>query len=321
MGTRITFQNNSYPCGDESVLDRLLKAGVFIPHSCKSGLCQACEMKLIEGEVPQKSTAGLSDHKIQAKHFLACQCFPEQDLKISLVDENTQCIEVTVIDKVKVNRSIIKLVLEPKETVNYLAGQYLRLYQTERECRCYSIASNPDQEDFIELHIQIIANGKVSNWIAEEVMVGDTLRISEAMGSCIYPDHNTASTLFVASNSGLAPIYGMIKKALSQGDQQPLHLMHGITHEKDKYLVAELTALQQLHHNLTVDWFDYSQIKEEKHRSFIHFALTRIPSPQDWKVYFCGHPELVSYGKKQFFLKGVSMKNLYSDAFLPSKVN
>jgi ferredoxin-NADP reductase len=319
--TTVTYQNKQYQCGNGSLLDSLLEQGVSIPFSCKSGLCQACEMKVLEGVVPTKAQVGLPENKIQAKHFLACQCFPEDNLVIASLDGETQNSRATLIDKVRVNRSIVKLILRPEKTFSYLAGQYIRLYQSKNEFRCYSIASNPDSDRDIELHIQVIANGKVSPWLANDVGIGEHIELSEAMGTCIYPDKNTHPTLFIASNSGLAPIYGMLKKALFQGDKQEFRLYHGVTDERDKYLVDELTHLSHQFENLSINWFDYSLVTDNKQQSFIHFALSELTAPQDWKVYFCGSPDMVSYGKKQSFLKGVSMKNLFSDSFIPSKTN
>lgn len=317
----VTYQSKQYQCGNGSLLDNLLEQGASIPFSCKSGLCQACEMKVLEGVVPAKAQVGLSENKIHAKHFLACQCFPEESLVIASLDGEVRNTRVTLIDRVQVNRSIVKLVLRPEEEFDYQAGQYIRLYQSKNEFRCYSIASNPDSEKDIELHIQIINNGKLSPWLANHVAMGEQIEISEAMGTCIYPDKNTHPTLFIASNSGLAPIYGMIKKALFQGDKQEFKLYHGVTQESDKYLVNELTLLSHQFNNLNVNWFDYSLVNDNKHQSFIHYALSELVSPQDWKVYFCGNPDMVTYGKKQSFLKGVSMKNLFSDSFVPSKTN
>ncbi|MBU6468232.1 MAG: 2Fe-2S iron-sulfur cluster binding domain-containing protein [Betaproteobacteria bacterium] len=317
----ITFDGKSYPGGNESVLESLTKAGLFIPHSCKSGLCQACEMRLMEGQIPNQGYKGLTDNKIQANHFLACQCIPTQDISIATLDGEVKNISTTLIHRIQVSQSIFKLVLEPKKTLSYCAGQYLRVYHSKNDFRCYSIASNPDLEETIELHIQVIPSGKVSNWLVKEVKIGEQIEVSEAMGSCIYPNNNMSPTLFIASNSGLAPIYGMLKKALYQGDKQVFHLVHGVTSEKDKYLTEELRELKNAYPNLKITWFDYSLVETNKQKVFIDTALSQINSPQDWKVYFCGHPDMVAYGKKQSFLKGVSMKNLYSDAFVPSKVN
>ena len=44
--------------------------------------------------------------------------------------------------------------------------------------------------------------------------------------------------------------------------------------------------------------------------------FTQFPKLSAWRAYVCGHPELVVSLKKKLFLKGVSLKNIFSDAFI-----
>jgi NAD(P)H-flavin reductase len=47
-------------------------------------------------------------------------------------------------------------------------------------------------------------------------------------------------------------------------------------------------------------------------------ALSGIPDLKDWRVFLCGHPEMVNQMKKQAFLKGAAIADIYADAFLIS---
>jgi hypothetical protein len=37
---------------------------------------------------------------------------------------------------------------------------------------------------------------------------------------------------------------------------------------------------------------------------------------QGWRVFLCGHPDMVSSMKMEAFMQGVSMKDIYTDAFV-----
>ena len=41
-----------------------------------------------------------------------------------------------------------------------------------------------------------------------------------------------------------------------------------------------------------------------------------VPKPSGWKTYLCGDPELVTKLRKQIFLAGCRMNDIYSDPFL-----
>ncbi len=44
-------------------------------------------------------------------------------------------------------------------------------------------------------------------------------------------------------------------------------------------------------------------------------ALASFADLKDWRVFLCGHPEMVNQMKRMTFLKGASMKDIYADAF------
>ena len=44
-------------------------------------------------------------------------------------------------------------------------------------------------------------------------------------------------------------------------------------------------------------------------------AMTKLSSLKDWRVYLCGHPDMVHQAKRQAFLQGAAFQNIYADAF------
>ena len=44
-------------------------------------------------------------------------------------------------------------------------------------------------------------------------------------------------------------------------------------------------------------------------------ALARIENLKGWRVYLCGHPEMVNQTKRIAYLKGASLSDIYADAF------
>jgi len=47
-------------------------------------------------------------------------------------------------------------------------------------------------------------------------------------------------------------------------------------------------------------------------------VANHIPELDGWRGFVCGDPALVQSLKRQLFLSGIAMRDIYADAFLPS---
>jgi len=64
----------------ETVLDSALENDIDLPYSCQSGVCTACQGKLISGSVDMEVSDGLSDEEISDGYILCCQSRPTSDM-------------------------------------------------------------------------------------------------------------------------------------------------------------------------------------------------------------------------------------------------
>jgi len=74
-----TYQGNT----KESLLEQGESAGLILPSSCRGGSCGSCKAKLINGEVKQSSTDGLSVAEQQQGYILLCSCYALTDVELS----------------------------------------------------------------------------------------------------------------------------------------------------------------------------------------------------------------------------------------------
>jgi NAD(P)H-flavin reductase len=49
-------------------------------------------------------------------------------------------------------------------------------------------------------------------------------------------------------------------------------------------------------------------------------ALASLPDLKGWRIFLCGHPEMVNQMKKMTFLKGAASADIYADAFLVTPI-
>ena len=219
---------------------------------------------------------------------------------------------------------VIELKIKTTEPYKYNPGQYVSLWKDENLGRSYSLASLPENGGDLIFHIRLIPDGQFSGWVHNDLQVGDTLFVQGPAGDCFYtsgkPEQNL---LLIGTGTGLAPLYGIIHDALQQGHTGEIHLFHGALNPSGLYLTEELTNLAQQHSN--VKYHPCVMTAEENMSSNItegdinDIALEIVPKPSGWKSFLCGDEDLVNKLRKQIFLAGSSMNDIYSDPFIPSK--
>src|SRR5665647_726588 len=248
--SKVIYGGQSYECGVNSVLDCLTAQGVPVPSSCHSGVCQTCLMRAVDGEVPEKAKAGLKPTLAAQNYFMACSCYPEQDIEVVLPDAGMGRLVANVTSVEYLNADILGIRLKPSRSFEYKAGQFINLFKDETTARCYSLASVPALGDEMFLNVRKVPSGLVSGWVFASLKAGDEITISEASGDCFYvPGNPEQNILLIATGSGLAPLYGIIRDALLNGHQGKLSLYHGSYDTGGFYLVEELRKLAQTHTN------------------------------------------------------------------------
>jgi NAD(P)H-flavin reductase/ferredoxin len=315
----LTFEEHDFTCQPgETVLDTLLRGNCDIPNGCQQGVCQSCLMRSLDNAPPASAQVGLKDTLQQQNYFLACLCRPEQNMTIHLPNQQGIWIQANVVKKHLLSPDILRLVLEYETEFNFFAGQFIKLKRPDGLIRSYSIANIPHHENILELHIRRLPDGQFSTWVHDELEIGMELKISQAQGSCHYlPGRAEQPLLLVGTGSGLAPLWGIVTDALVKGHSGPIHLFHGSRDLDGLYLRDEMREMAMEFENfqytpcLSGDTIaaDYAQGRAHD------VALSSVQSFKGWRVYLCGHPEMVNHTKKMAYLKGASMSDIYADAF------
>lgn len=303
----------------ESVLDCLLRSGVAVPHSCKAGACQSCLMKAGSNSGLESAQAGLKDTLRAQGYFLACSLRPAADLAVSLPGgEVRTAARITRLDAL--NETVLRVRLRAEEPFSYFAGQYLSLVREDGLARSYSLASLPGDGE-LELHVRRIPGGAMSEWLHGGSPEGETVWLQGPAGNCFYvPGRPDEPLLLIGTGTGLAPLYGIVRDALSQGHTGPIWLFHGALTPAGLYLTDELRQMSAAHANLQyvraalrdggADGVETGELDA--------CVRARLPKLAGFKAYVCGDPALVNSLRKKLFLAGIASKAIYADAFLPS---
>lgn len=305
----------------QSVLDALLEAGIKVPNSCRAGICQSCVTQAISGEPPLAAQAGLKETLKRQNYFLACSCYPEQDLVIADFDSTRYSARVKKLRRLSPN--VLEIHLNPDRDLNYQAGQFLTLWcdqaGKENEGRCYSLASVPALDEALIIQIAKVDGGCISTWAHEQLTEGQQVFIQKPTGDCFFvPEDPAQSILLVGTGTGLAPLYGILRDALQRRHRGEIHLFHRAYNTEELYLHRELQKLEESHsqfHYYPSVWHDCGSdmSTEQTLETMIDEEFSVL---KNWQVYLCGNPEMVKNLRKQTFLAGASMQQIFSDAFV-----
>lgn len=309
-----TFDNKE---GD-TVLDTLLSNGIDIPYACKAGVCQSCLIRSPDQMPPVDAQKGLKKTQ-QANHFfLACQCHPTKDMTLEL-DPNEQPFIASEVMRVSLlNNDILELILKHPEGFNFQPGQFINLRNSKGIVRSYSIANAKNTDNTLELHIRKLANGQFSEWVHQQLKVGDAIDFQGPFGDCFYVQDNPLQPLvLIGTGTGLAPLIGIVSEALSKGHQGPIHLYHGSSETDGLYLMDTLKdlAVNQLNFHYTPCLSGSSEHPECINGRVHDIALQSFADLAGHKVYLCGHPEMVKAAQRKAYLAGASLQDIFADAF------
>jgi len=317
----IVVNDQRYPLTPgATVLDTLLDAGLEVSYGCRAGACQSCLIRASAGTIPPEAQHGLKESLKAEGWFLACRCTPVDELTIDLSADSGQQLSAQVVKKQLLSPRVMGVWLQPQHPLAYRAGQYISLWCDNTSARSYSLASLPERDAHLELHISRVDGGLLSNWVHDELQCGDEVQIQGPMGDCIYiAGDSERPLLLVGTGTGLAPLYGVVRDALRQGHRGPIHLFHGARNLDYLYYHAELIALAKTHDNL---YYHPSLVEadttapEGVEFGAVNQMVSRLlPKLEGWRVYLSGAPDIVNRLRTECFLAGASSREIYTDPF------
>jgi phenol/toluene 2-monooxygenase (NADH) P5/A5 len=319
----------------QTVLDAALRSGLYIPHACGHGLCGTCKVQVADGEVDHghANPFALMEFERDEGKTLACCCTLQSDVTIEAdIDEepDAQVIPVrdfagTVTRIVELTPTIKALFIALDRPIQFQAGQYVQLeIPGLGESRAFSIANSPasvEQAGEIELNVRIVAGGKGTGYLHQQLKVGDKLHLTGPYGRFFVRRSAQRPMVFMAGGSGLSSPRSMILDLLDQGCSLPITLVYGQRSLDELYYDAEFRALAAKHANFTYVPALSTDVEGSGWagaRGFVHDAAKAHfgASFAGQQAYLCGPPPMVEACIGTLMQGRLFERDIYTEKFL-----
>ena len=315
--TRVTFEGKRYPLREgETVLDALVRGGASVGFSCRKGSCHNCLLRASEGDPGPESVQALRTDMRERGYFLPCRSRPGGDLLVQRADLSELYVRARVAERAELSERVVRLRLEPERSVAWRAGQFVNVRREDGLTRSYSLASIPEVDYFMELHVERTPGGAMSTWLCDALCEGDELEVQGPHGDCFYPeDLADRSILLVGTGTGLAPLMGLAKDALHRGHRGPIELFHGASDAAGLYETEALRALAAAHPGLRyVPCVSGSDVPAGVERGRVVDRAFEVDR-KGWLVFLCGSPEVVQAARERAVAAGARRAEIHADPF------
>ncbi|MDI9861433.1 ferredoxin--NADP reductase [Flectobacillus roseus] len=136
------------------------------------------------------------------------------------------------------------------QAVSYKAGQFLTLIPEidgKKVRRSYSMSSSPNKDASIAVTIKRVPGGLVSNYLCDNLKVGDALEMMEPMGHFVIEPNPTKSRVIVlfGGGSGITPLMSIAKSVLPVETDTKVYLVYGSRNEENIIFKKQLEELEK----------------------------------------------------------------------------
>ncbi|MBI3775891.1 MAG: 2Fe-2S iron-sulfur cluster binding domain-containing protein [Gammaproteobacteria bacterium] len=302
---------------NESVLDAALRAGVALDYGCTAGTCGKCVARVITGAVTKISHSDFmltEAERAQNSVLLCCnsattdallevhEAEGSADIPLQTLDLRVRKLEVLSPQMV-----LLHLRAPRSNTLRFLAGQRAQLDFGAGITRQLSIASCPC--DSLNLQFHIPASDAALFARIRELSSNETVRLRGPFGSFVFEEHSGRPSIFIAYDSGFAPIKSLLEHTLSLDREQAVHVLwlaapHG--HYLHNYCRALTDALDNVHY--------VPLLNEGAGHDVLSQALNCVENAGGFDVYLSAPGAALAQAHAALTECGVSAERIFSEA-------
>lgn len=243
-------------------------------------------------------------------------------------DNTPKTLYMTCVEREEIARDFITFWLEPQhgELPVYQPGQHLPIslrIGAETVARRYTLSSSPSRPGRMAISVKRIDGGRVSNWLADNLAIGDTLTCEQPDGSFHLGGQSHQPLLLLSAGSGVTPMLSMLRYLADHQQLEDVVFYHQCRSVEDIPCQQELDELRRQHPGLTVlislsqapmDWFGLKGRLTSAH-------LKQVKDVEQRQVFVCGPDGFMQKAKNLLLKKGLPEENYHQEAFGVSQIS
>lgn len=214
--------------------------------------------------------------------------------------------------------------------LTFLPGQYLTLQAFVDGVameRCYTISSSPSRPERIAITVKRMPDGPVSNWLHDNLAVGDRVLAVGPLGSFSHHLHAAKKYAFLSAGSGITPLMSMVRTIGDSADDVDVAFLHCARTPQDIIFREELAAIAtdpRVAVATVCESDDDEQWSGPLGRLTLPMLLTLIPDLLDREIFICGPAPFMAAVDDMLDLLGIESRRRHQESFTlggPPKVS
>ncbi len=313
--------------GGDNLLSYFAQNKIFVPSACGGkATCGYCKIEVLSGGgsiLPTEEVFISRKDRLKGVR-LACQVKVKNDIEVLISPELLSAQEykaavVKILDLTSDIKHVFLKLYEPS-TISFKPGQYVQFKIPETdEFRAYSVASQPSQNNTIDLVVRLVPNGMCSSYIHEVLDINDKIALTGPFGDFYLREDSDRDIVCIGGGCGMAPIRSILLHLKEKNMPRKVTYFFGARSKKDLFFTEELFKLSKEFPN------------------FKYIPALSEPKPQDsWKgetglitqvvermvignghteAYLCGPPPMIDASIAVLTKKGIEDIYIYYDKF------
>ncbi|MGP1677326.1 MAG: 2Fe-2S iron-sulfur cluster-binding protein [Burkholderiales bacterium] len=231
--------------GADTILDAALRSGLALNYGCSNGNCGLCKARVVSGQVQKVRPHDyvLSEAEKRQGYTLLCSHTAVGDLVIEALEcvEPGDIAQQQIVARVKAVQALgdelMLLHLQTPRTnrLRFLAGQNLTLTADAASAQL-PIASCPCDDRNLQFHVVRNAEDGFAQRVFGSLKPGDAVTLFGPWGDFVLRAESPRSILFVACDTGFAPIKSLLEHAMALELSERLYLYWLATRPTGHYL-------------------------------------------------------------------------------------
>lgn len=237
MSYRITVRPSGHTFEaepSETLLQAGLRAGLNLGHSCANGSCGDCRARRLSGTIEPLAHCDyrFSELEKQQGWFLLCSSRAASDIEIEAQESGSaaeipqQHIRAKVSKVERLQEEVVQLTVRAPRSggLRFLAGQGVTLSFDGMCPKPLPIASCPCDSLQLRFHIRRRDDDPFSDFVFSHLRKGWDVVLQGPCGDFTLDEESTRPLVFIAWESGFAPVGSLIDHAIQKDENRSIDL-------------------------------------------------------------------------------------------------